>query len=111
LVVQANTREGDRRQKSLEVRPALHVGKLVVVEPGPLHPLVIPLEPQRLYQVQPIAGVGAEADDVAGVGRNFRLVEHDVEHDGVLGWCETGASIPSARADEKSLVRAWAGGW
>jgi hypothetical protein len=49
-------------------QPALDVGKLVVVEPGPLDPLVIPLKPQRLYQVQPVAGVGAEANDVAGVG-------------------------------------------
>jgi hypothetical protein len=26
------------------------------------------------------AGIGAEADDITGVGRDFRLVEDDVEH-------------------------------
>ncbi len=102
---------GDGRQKCLVARPAFHLGELVIVEPRPFHPLVIPRESQRLDQVQPIAGVGTETDDVAGIGRDFRLVEHDIEHDGILGWCEMGASIPSARVDEKGGVRPWAGGW
>ena len=30
--------------------------------------------------MQLTTGVGAQADNVAGVGRDFRLVKHDVKH-------------------------------
>jgi len=32
------------------------------------------------------AGVGAQADDVAGVGGNLGVVEDDVKQAGTLGW-------------------------
>ena len=58
----------------------LHGGVLVVVEAGAAQARVVEREAQRLDQVQPRAGVRAQADDVAGVGRDFGLVEDDVEH-------------------------------
>ena len=54
--------------------------------------------------MEPVTGIGAEPDDIAGVGRNFRLVEDDIEHDEFLQRDvkpRRGASIPSARPDEK----------
>jgi len=31
--------------------------------------------------MQPGTGVGTQPDDVPGIGRNFRLVEHEIKHD------------------------------
>ncbi len=58
----------------------LHVGKLVVVEPGALELAVIHGEAERLDQVQARAGVRREADHVAGVRRDLGMDEDDVEH-------------------------------
>src|SRR5271169_936858 len=55
--------------------PATHT--LVVVESGAPQFAVAEAKPQRLDQVQLGAGVGREADDVAGVGRDFRLHQDD----------------------------------
>ena len=42
---------------------------------------IIQGEPQWLHEVQRGTGIGAEADDVAGIRGNFRLIEDDMEHD------------------------------
>ena len=52
----------------------------VIVQPGAAQALVIQLETQWLDQVQLAAGVGTQADDVAGIGRDFRLEQHDMKH-------------------------------
>src|SRR3989344_532048 len=68
----------------------------VVVEPGAPQLAVFEAEAEGLDEVQPRAGIGARplfltrpyllpslestADDVAGVGRNPGLIEHDVKH-------------------------------
>jgi hypothetical protein len=31
------------------------------------------------------AGVGAQANDIPGIGRNFGLEEDDIKHDGCIG--------------------------
>jgi hypothetical protein len=56
------------------------VGVLVVIQARPAQLLVGDPEAQGLDQVQAAAGVGGQADDVAGVGRDFRLEQDDVEH-------------------------------
>ena len=48
--------------------------------PGALQQAVLHREAQRLDQMQMAARVGAEADDVAGVRRNLRLEQDDMEH-------------------------------
>ena len=58
----------------------LDVGELVIVEAGAAQQPVFHREAERLHQMQRGAGVGREADDVAGVGRNLRLDQDDVEH-------------------------------
>ena len=55
-------------------------GELVVVQPGPPQEPILQRKPQRLDQMQPGSGIGAETDDVAGVRGNFRLEENDIEH-------------------------------
>jgi hypothetical protein len=57
-----------------------HLRELVVVQTGAAQFRVVQREAQRLDQVQSAAGIGAEPDDIAGVRRNLRLVEDDLEH-------------------------------
>ena len=59
----------------------MNVGKFAVVQPGAAEPGVVQLETEWPDQVQRRAAVGRQAYDVAGVGRNFRLVEGDLNHD------------------------------
>lgn len=58
----------------------LERGILVVVQPCPAQALVVQFEADRLDQVQVAAAVGAQADDVAGIRRNFWLKKDDVKH-------------------------------
>ena len=63
---------------------------LVIVEPRPAQALVVQSEPQRFDQMQAKAGIGAKADYIAGVWRNFRLEKHNIKHQGHgLGYLET----------------------
>ena len=57
-----------------------HLCELLVIEAGAAHRFPGELEPERLHQVQRRAAVGAQADDVTGIGRDFGLEQHDVEH-------------------------------
>ena len=59
---------------------AVDVGEFVVIQPGPSQARVVQFEPQRTHQVQARAGIGAQADDIARVGRDLGLVEDDVQH-------------------------------
>src|SRR5690606_5323171 len=67
-------------QASDEVSVDLDGRVLVVVEPGPLQLPVVQPEAKGLDQMEPAAGVGAQTNDVAGVGRYLRLEQDDVEH-------------------------------
>jgi len=58
----------------------LHRRVLVVVEPGAAHTCVVQRETERLHQMQHRPGVSAQANDVAGVGRDFRFDQNDVNH-------------------------------
>ena len=60
----------------------LHRNELVIVQPRPAHFGVVDGKAQRFDQVQRAAGIGAQPDDIAGVGRDFGLDENDVEHGG-----------------------------
>jgi len=51
-----------------------------VSQPGATQAAVIPGKAERVDEVQHRAGIGAEADDVAGVGRDLRLVKGDMLH-------------------------------
>jgi hypothetical protein len=53
--------------------------------------LILQRKAQRLDKMQPGAGIGAEADDVTGVRRNFWLIENNVEHED--GKCITAALV------------------
>lgn len=52
---------------------------LVIVQAGASELLVAEVEAERLDQVQARAGVGAQANHIARVGRNFRLKQDDIE--------------------------------
>jgi hypothetical protein len=57
------------------------VREIVIVEAGPPQALVIQAKSQRLDQMQSGAGVRAQANDVAGITRNLRLEQHDMNHE------------------------------
>jgi len=70
-------------QLSAAARPvAMHAdrGEFGIVHARTPQPVLAELEAERLYQMQPSAGVGAEPDDVAGVRRDFRVNQDDLEH-------------------------------
>ena len=52
----------------------------MIIEPGTPQTLVVHVKPQWFYEVQKAAGIGAQAYDIARIGRDFRLVEDDVKH-------------------------------
>ena len=69
--------------RRLELRkriPDLHARLLPIVEPGALEGFVVDGKAERPHEVK--CGVGGEAKpgDVAGIGRDFRLDEDDIEH-------------------------------
>ena len=63
-------------QTDVQVCVASGIRPFMVVEAGPLQFCVVEREAQRLDQMQLSAGVCAKTDDVTGIGRDFRLVEH-----------------------------------
>lgn len=76
-------------QKGCPVLVHGHGREFMIIEPRAAHLGVVDGKAQRFDEVQGAAGVGAQADDVAGVGRDFGLDKDDVEHGGGLkdGWC------------------------
>ena len=56
---------------------AENAGKLVVIETG----AIFPGKAERFDQMEFRAGIGAQPDNVAGIGRNFRLIKDDGSHD------------------------------
>ena len=67
-------------QQCAPVHMAAHRRVLVVVQPGASQLPVVHVKAQRLDQMQRTAGVGCQADHIAGVGRNFRRDQNDMEH-------------------------------
>lgn len=61
---------------------AAQVGVFVVIETGPAKARIIQTESEFAYEMQAGARIGAEPDDISGVGRDFRLVERDVDPEG-----------------------------
>ena len=49
------------------------IGVLPVVEAGPPEPGVVESEPERLDQVEPVAGVDAQQHQIPGVRGNLRV--------------------------------------
>lgn len=55
-------------------------GVFVVIETSALELAIVQRKSQRLNQMQTAAGIGGKPDDIASIGRNFRLIQDDVEH-------------------------------
>ncbi len=60
------------------------LGVFVVIQAGTAQIPVIQFKAKRAYQVKLRTGVGAQADDVAGVWRYLGMVENDIEHPAIL---------------------------
>ena len=59
--------------------------KFLIIKSGSAQLFVIEIEPKGFDQMQAKAGIGAEANNIAGVGWNLRLVENNIEHSGCAG--------------------------
>lgn len=70
----------DRLQTFLNVRKSLYRRPLTVIEPCPAQLFIIQTETKWLNQVQLEPCIGAQANDVAGVGGDLRLVENNMQH-------------------------------
>ncbi len=57
-----------------QVGMQLHRSPVVIIQPSPAQLPVVKLKTQGADQMQPSARIGAQSDDVASIGRNFRLV-------------------------------------
>lgn len=69
-----------RLQKGVPVGVSLELRVFVVVQTRAAHVFVIHGKAERLNQVQGAAGVGRQADDVAGIGWNFGFDEDNMKH-------------------------------
>ena len=69
-----------RQVQALGAHVAAQLGVFVVVQSGAAHMFVVHRKSQRLNQMQTAPGVRGQANDVAGVGRNFGLDQNNVEH-------------------------------
>ncbi len=63
----------------------------VVVETGAFQVAIVQPESQRLDQMQLGAGIGCQTNDVAGVGRDFRVDENNRDHGN--GWAGEADSV------------------
>ena len=57
-----------------------HIGVFVIIQAGAAQLFVIQLETERADQVQLRSSVGAQANNVAGVGRNLGLIQDYIKH-------------------------------
>ena len=51
-----------------------------IIQPRPAQGFVIHAKTERLDQMQLTARIGAQTDDIAGVGGDFRLKENEGKH-------------------------------
>jgi hypothetical protein len=58
----------------------VHRCQLGIVHAGAPKPLFRQFEAEWLHQVQPRPGIGTQPDDIAGIGRYFRVYQYDLEH-------------------------------
>ena len=74
-----------------------HLGQFVVVEPRTAYRFLVQPESQRLHEVEARAGIGAQPDDVAGVGGNFGFDQDDLEWHRIGPWGQPGRLLHAAR--------------
>ena len=63
------------------------MGQFVVVQAGPTQLLFFQGKTQWFDQMQMRPGVGGQADDIAGIGRDFRFEQCDMEHGDLFQVC------------------------
>jgi hypothetical protein len=59
--------------------PGLDIGKLVVIEPGAAQSFVVHLKPERLDDMKRRSGVGAQANNIPRIRRDFRLAKNNMK--------------------------------
>ncbi len=68
-------------------------GKFMIVQSCSQQLLILQCKAQGLHEMQPGARISAQPYDVAGVRRNLRLIQNDVEHEYVTGMGDRGSSF------------------
>ncbi len=69
-----------RVQEGVPIGVLLYLSVLMVIKPSSSHQLVLHGKTQGFNEVQLGACVGGQANDIARVGRNLRLVEDNLKH-------------------------------
>ena len=57
------------------------IGQIVIIQACAFQVTVVQGEAEWFDQMQLAAGVGAQANDIAGVGWDFRLLQNNVQHE------------------------------
>ena len=57
-----------------------HLGIFPVIQPGTTQTFIAELETQRMDKVQSAACIGTQAYDIAGIRRDLRLIQNNMEH-------------------------------
>lgn len=71
-------------QEGLPIGVGFQAGVLVVVESGTAQLPVIQRKTQGFYQMQCATGVGAQPNNVAGIGRDFWRNKDHLKHGGIV---------------------------
>jgi len=72
-------------QTMLPILMPQHLGKFVIIQSRSAQASIIPGKAQGLHQMQARPGVGAEPDDIAGIGRDFRFIKDDMQKSSGMG--------------------------
>ncbi len=57
----------------------------MIIQPGTLKPGIIRLKAEWFNQVKPAARICTQPDDIAGIRRDFRLVQYKIKHLQIFG--------------------------
>lgn len=71
---------GESGAAGLPIGMRFYVGIFVIIQSGAAQLPVFQGKAKRLNQMQFAAGIGGKANDIAGVGRNFRLEKDNGKH-------------------------------
>jgi len=77
-----HSRRLERCQGSGEIIMDFQARVLVIIQSRAFELTIIQLKSKWADQMQMCPGIGAQTDNIAGIGRDFGLVEEDVEHAG-----------------------------
>jgi dihydroorotate dehydrogenase (NAD+) catalytic subunit len=92
----------ERRQAFTQALVLLYRHEFMVVEPGAAQTFLFQAKAQWVHEVQMRAGVGANAYDITGIGRNLRLIQNQFKHNAPCNVTmpDNSSNLPASLATE-----------